>query len=71
MLPYNYKLPYYKIFYFLFILVLIYAFKPLLFFTPDGSQRQYGMGFDDKGYKKTLYSINHAIVIIVFMLSIT
>jgi hypothetical protein len=44
--------------------------KPTLFFKPNGKPRQYGIGVDDEGYKKTLYTFQFAILILAVMLTL-
>lgn len=52
------------------IILIIYLLKPNIFFKPNGTTRIYGLGYDDQGYKKTLYTFQFAIIIIVLMLYI-
>jgi hypothetical protein len=52
------------------IILIIYLLKPNIFFKPNGKTRIYGLGYDDQGYKKTLYTFQFAIIIIVLMLYI-
>lgn len=53
------------------IILVIYIFKPSIFFKPNGKIRLYGLGSDDEGYKKTLYTFQFAILIIVLILYIS
>lgn len=50
------------------IILIIYILKPNIFFKPNGKTRLYGLGFDDEGYKKTLYTFQFAIIIIALVL---
>lgn len=50
------------------IILIIYLLKPNMFFKPNGKTRIYGLGYDHEGYKKTLYTFQFAIIIIVLML---
>ncbi len=50
------------------IIALLYTLKPSLLFKPNGKPRQYGFGFDEEGYKKTLYTFQFTIIIIVVAL---
>lgn len=50
------------------IILIIYILKPNIFFKPNGKTRSYGLGFDDEGYKKTLYTFQSAIIIIALIL---
>lgn len=52
------------------IILIIYLLKPNIFFKPNGKTRVYGLGYDDQGYKKTLYTFQFAIIILVLMLYI-
>lgn len=50
------------------VILIIYVLKPSIFFKPNGKTRNYGLGYDDEGYKKTLYTFQFAIIIIVLIL---
>lgn len=50
------------------IILIIYILKPNIFFKPNGKIRLYGLGHDDEGYKKTLYTFQFAIIIITLIL---
>jgi hypothetical protein len=54
--------------YLLGIIIILYVLKPNLFFKPNGKTRLYGIGYDEEGYKKTLYTFQFAIIIIVLIL---
>lgn len=54
--------------YLLGIIVILYLIKPSLMFKPNGKPRVYGVGFDEEGYKKTLYTFQFAVIIIVLLL---
>jgi hypothetical protein len=60
-----------KIFYIIFIIFALYIIKFPLFFKPNGKPREYGIGIDNEGYRKTLYTFQFAILIIAVILSIT
>lgn len=47
------------------IISLLYLIKPSLLFKPNGKPRLYGVGVDDEGYKKTLYTFQFVIIVIV------
>lgn len=51
------------------IISILYFCKPMLLFKPNGKPRQYGIGYDDEGYKKTLYTFQFVIFIIVFAIA--
>ena len=46
----------------------LYLLKPSILFKPNGKPRLYGIGYDDEGYKKTLYTFQFIIIIIVVLL---
>lgn len=50
------------------IIIFIYIFKPSVFFKPNGKIRLYGLGYDDEGYKKTLYTFQFSIIILVLLM---
>jgi hypothetical protein len=57
-----------KIPYLFGIIIIIYIIKPNILFKPNGKLRDYGVGYDNEGYKKTLYSFHYIILIIVLFL---
>jgi hypothetical protein len=57
-----------KIPYLLGAIILLYIVKPSILFKPNGKPRIYGIGYDDEGYKKTLYNMQFAILVIVVLL---
>jgi hypothetical protein len=54
--------------YLLGIIIVLYTVKPSILFKPNGKPRVYGVGYDEEGYKKTLYTFQFAIIIIVLLL---
>lgn len=46
-------------------IALLYILKPSILFKPNGKTRQYGVGYDEEGYKKTLYTFQLAIIVLV------
>jgi hypothetical protein len=54
--------------YLLGIIIFLYIVKPFMFFKPNGTPRTYGIGYDEEGYKKTLYTFQFVIIIIVCLL---
>ena len=38
-------------------------------FKPNGKPRVYGVGYDDEGYKKTLYTFQFTIIIMVLVMT--
>jgi hypothetical protein len=60
------------IFYLVIIIVTLYVTKPAIFFKPNGKPRIYGVGLDEEGYRKTFYTFQFAVIVIVFvMVSLT
>lgn len=57
-----------KIPYLFGIILIIYIVKPNIIFKPNGKLRDYGVGYDNEGYKKTLYSFHFVILIVVLFL---
>ena len=51
----------------IFIIILLYSYKPHLLFKPNGKIRQYGFGYDSDGYKKTLFNLQFIIIILVLL----
>jgi hypothetical protein len=54
--------------YLLGLIISIYIVKPSIFFKPNGKSREYGFGYDEEGYKKTLYTFQFAIIIAAVLL---
>lgn len=53
------------------ILVLaLWTFKPFLLFKPNGKPRLYGVGYDEEGYKKTLFTVHVVVIVFVVLLSV-
>ena len=46
-------------------LMCIYIIKPNIIFKPNGKLREYGLGYDSEGYRKTLYSMQTIILVLV------
>jgi hypothetical protein len=51
--------------YLLGAIIILYIIKPNIPFKPNGKPRMYGIGHDVEGYKKTLYTFQFAIIILV------
>jgi hypothetical protein len=45
------------------IITFVFYLKPLLFFLKDGVLRDYGVSYDDKGNKKTLFTFHLFILV--------
>jgi hypothetical protein len=59
-----------QIIYVIGTILLLYITKPILLFKPNGKPRLYGLGYDDEGYKKTLYTFQFIIVIVVLIITL-
>jgi hypothetical protein len=54
--------------YLLGVIIILYIVKPNILFKPNGKPRVYGIGHDDQGYKKTLYTFQFMIIIIALLI---
>jgi hypothetical protein len=54
--------------YLLGVIIILYIVKPNILFKPNGKPRVYGIGHDDEGYKKTLYTFQFIIIIIALLI---
>jgi hypothetical protein len=52
-----------KIISLILFVIIFYLCKPSITFKPSGKVREYGVGFDNDGYKKTFYTFNTIILI--------
>ena len=50
------------------IVIALFVIKPTIAFTPNGKVRQYGVGVDSDGYKKTLYTFSNIIIMITVLI---
>lgn len=50
------------------IIIAIYLLKPKLIFKDNGKARIFGVGYDDEGYKKTLYTFEFVIFLAIALL---
>lgn len=57
-----------QILYICTFVLLLWAFKPSIFFKPNGKPRQYGVGYDEESYKKTMFTVHVAIIVFVLLL---
>lgn len=53
--------------YLLGIVIILYITKPNIIFKPNGKPRIYGIGHDEEGYRKTLYTFQFVIIIIALI----
>jgi hypothetical protein len=49
------------------LIVVVFIFKPKFIFKPDGEPRQYGFGYDDTGFKRTLYTPQLVVLILALI----
>ncbi len=54
-----------QVMYLLFFIIALFIIKPSIFFSANGKARQFGVGVDSEGYKKTLYTVHIAIIVVV------
>lgn len=52
-----------RIIYLIFVIFFLYTYKPTILFKPNGKLREYGIGYDREGYKRTFYSFQFTIII--------
>ena len=60
----------YKIIYICAFIIIIYIIKPSIVFKEDNTLRDYGVGYDETGHKKSLYNLQFIIIIVALILSI-
>lgn len=56
--------------YLICIIILFYLIKPSISFKPSGQLRNYGIGVDTDGYKKTLFTMQNTIIFITIIIYI-
>lgn len=49
-------------------IISIFTIKPNIFFKPNNKLREYGIGYDHEGYKKTLYNLQFILILLVITL---
>lgn len=49
-------------------IISMYSLKPNILFKPNKKTREYGLGYDSEGYKKTLY--NFQFVLLLFIIAL-
>jgi hypothetical protein len=61
-----------NIFYITTLIILLYHWKPPFLFKPNGKLKEYGVGVDSEGYKKSVFNIHLIIIIaIIFLVTLT
>ena len=53
------------------VIVMLYIIKPNFCFKHNDSLRNYGFGFDNDGYRKTLYTMQNLVIFTAIILYIT
>lgn len=48
---------------YLTLIFFLFALKPGMFFKPNGKPREYGFGRDSEGFRKTLLTLQTAILL--------
>ena len=54
--------------YLLGVIIILYIVKPNILFKPNGKPRIYGIGHDEEGYKKTLYTFQFIILVLTIII---
>lgn len=52
----------------IFFILFIYTIKPNMLFKPNGKLREFGLFYDNEGYKKTLYNFQFILIIFVILI---
>lgn len=52
----------------IFFILFIYSIKPNMLFKPNGKLREFGLFYDNEGYKKTLYNFQFILIIFVILI---
>jgi hypothetical protein len=60
-----------RMIYLIFLIIGLYFLKPDFIFKPDGTPREYGVGYDSEGYHKTFYTFQVVIVIMTAIIYAT
>lgn len=58
-----------RVLYLVGFIFVMFMLKPRFFYKPNGKPREYGLGYDHEGYKKTLYSVQFIILVVAIFLS--
>jgi hypothetical protein len=51
----------------LFAILVVYTIKPNIIFKPNGKIREFGLFYDNEGYKKTLYNFQFLLIIFIIL----
>jgi len=52
----------------LFFILFIFTVKPNMMFKPNGKLREFGLFYDNEGYKKTLYNFQFILFIFIVII---
>ena len=52
----------------LFFILFVYTVKPNIMFKPNGKLREFGLFYDNEGYKKTLYNFQFILLIFIIII---
>jgi hypothetical protein len=58
----------YTIIYVSIFIYIMYYTKPHVMFKPNGKIREFGLGIDYEGYKKTLYNLQFIILVLTIII---
>ncbi|NDC95006.1 hypothetical protein EBZ38_04195 [bacterium] len=58
-----------KILYIACLVSIVFLIKPSLAFKPNGTHREYGLGVDKEGYKRSIYTMPVFVVVIVVLVN--
>lgn len=51
-----------------FFILIIYSLKPNILFKPNGKLREFGLFYDNEGYKKTLYNFQFMLFVFIIII---
>ena len=58
-----------KMIYLIFLIIGLHSLKPDFVFKPDGTPREYGLGYDSQGHRKTFYTFQVLIMIMAVFIA--
>jgi len=59
-----------KMAYLVLIIITLFFMKPSISFKPNGQLREYGVGYDSQGYRKTFYTFQILIIVLTIILTV-
>lgn len=57
-----------QIIYVILLIIMYYFVKPSLSFKPNGTLREFGVGYSHDGYKRTFFTLFNLIVFLIIVL---